>query len=140
MHFGVETLLTPRRQDLKKRRSGPMRKNRWLWVAALVWLSGGCCGHPGVFQKIHDSMVTVQHFYDPLIQQNLGKNGVVLQAMVAADTTLLLASELQQQWCPNPDKAKQLELQTQEAKKLAQEAGVVEAGASQDQISLQTTE
>jgi hypothetical protein len=40
----------------------------------------------------------------------------------------------------NPDKAKQLELQTQEAKKLAQEAGVVEAGASQDQISLQTTE
>lgn len=96
-----------------------MRENRWLWVAALVCLSGGCCGHPGVFQKIHDSMVTVQHFYDPLIQQNLGKNGVVLQAMVAADTTLLLASELQQQWCPNPDKAKQLELQTQAAKKLA---------------------
>ena len=117
-----------------------MRENRWLWVAVLVWLSGGCCAHPGVFEKIHESMVTVQGFYDPLIQENLGKNRVVQQAMVAADTTLLLAAELQQQWCPNPDKAKQLELQTQEAKKLAQEAGVVEAGASQDQISLQTTE
>ena len=117
-----------------------MRENRWLWLAALVWLSGGCCGHPGLFQKIHDSMVTVQHFYDPLIKQDFDRREIVQQAMVAADTTLLLASELQQQWCPNPDKAKQLELQTQEAKKLAQEAGVVEAGASQDQISLQTTE
>jgi hypothetical protein len=117
-----------------------MRQKRWLWVAALVGLSGGCCGHPGVFQKIHDSMVTVQYFYDPLIQQEFDRGGMVQQAMVAADTTLLLASELQQQWCPNPDKAKQLELQTQEAKKLAQEAGVVEAGASHDQISLQTTE
>jgi len=112
-----------------------MRKNRWLWVAALVWLSGGCCGHVGVFQKIHDSMMTVQAFYDPLIQQDLGQNKTVQQAMVAADTALLLASELQRQWCPDPDKAKQLELQAQEAKKLAQEAGLVEAGASQDQTS-----
>jgi hypothetical protein len=117
-----------------------MRKHRWLWVAVLVGLSGGCCGHPGVFQKIHDSMVTVQHFYDPLINQDVDRGVIVQQAMVAADTTLLLASELQQQWCPNPGKAKQLELQAQEAKKLAQEAGVVEAQASQDQICLHTTE
>jgi hypothetical protein len=116
-----------------------MRGNRWLWVAALVWLSSGCCGHPGVFQKIHASMATVQHFYDPLIKQDFDRRGMVQQAMVAADTTLLLASELQQQWCPNPHNTKQLELQTQEARKLAQEAGVAEAGASQDQISLQTT-
>jgi hypothetical protein len=117
-----------------------MRKYKWLWVAVLVGLSGGCCGHPGVFQKIHDSMVTVQHFYAPLIKQDFDRGEIVQQAMVAADTTLLLASELQQQWCPNPDKAKQLELQAQAAKKLAQEVGVVEARASQDQISLQITE
>jgi len=92
-----------------------MRKNRWLWVAALVGISGGCCGHPGVFQRIHHSMVTVQHFYDPLINQELVQGGIVQQA-------------------------KQLELQTQEARKLAQEAGVVEAGASQDQLSLNPTE
>jgi hypothetical protein len=93
-----------------------------------------------VFEKVHETMVTVQRFYDPLIQQDLGWNGIVQQAVVAADTTLLLAAELQQQWCPNPDNAKQLELQAQEARKLAQEAGVVEAGASQDQISLKDTE
>jgi len=113
-----------------------MRKSRWLWVAALVWLSGACCAHSGLFQKVHESMVTVQGFYEPLIQQDLGRNAIVQQAVVAADTTLLLAAALQQQWCPNPDNAKQLELQAQEAKKLAQEAGVVEAGASQDQSTL----
>ena len=117
-----------------------MRKSRWLWVAVLVGLSGGCCAHPGLFEKMHETMVTVQCFYDPLIQQDLGGNGIVRQAVVAADTTLLLAAELQQQWCPNPDHAKQLDLQAQEARKLAQEAGVVEAGASQDQISLKGTE
>jgi len=89
-----------------------------------------------VFQKIHASMVTVQHFYDPLISRDIDRGELVQQAMVAADTTLLLASELQQQWCPNPGEAEQLELQAQAAKRLAQEAGVVEARTSQDQISL----
>ena len=117
-----------------------MRKSTWLWVAVLVGLSGGCCGHPGVFQTIHDSLVTVQHFYGPLINQDVDRGEIGQQAMVAADTTLLLASELQQRWCPNPDKAEQLELQTREAKKLAKEAGVVEARAPQNQISLRTTE
>jgi len=87
-----------------------------------------------VFDRVHESMVTVQRFYEPLLQ-DLGGNGAVQQAVVAADTTLLLAATLQQQWCPNPEEAKQLELQAQEAKKLAREAGVVESGASQDQIS-----
>ena len=112
-----------------------MRKGRWLWVAALVWFSGGCCAQPGLFEKVHESMVTVQRFYDPLIQEDLGRNGTARQAVVAADTTLLLAGELQQQWCPNPENAQQLELQAQEARKLAQDAGVVEAGASRDQVS-----
>ena len=42
------------------------------------------------------------------------------QAVVAADTTLLLAGELQRQWCPDPQKTEQLELQTQEAKARAE--------------------
>jgi len=37
-----------------------MRKGSWIGVAALIWLSGGCCAHPGLFQKVHESMVTVQ--------------------------------------------------------------------------------
>ena len=117
-----------------------MKKGRWIGVAALIWLSGGCCSHPGLFQKVHDSMATVQSFYDPLIKQDLDSNETVKQAVVAADTALLLASQLQGQWCPNPDKAAQLDLQAQEAKKLAQEAGVVKQDATQGQISLKATE
>jgi hypothetical protein len=117
-----------------------MRKIRWLGVAVLVWLSSGCCAHPGLFEKVHESMTTVQRFYDPLVQLDSGGTGIVQQAVVAADTTLLLAAQLQQQWCPNTDNAKQLDLQAQEAKKLAQEAGVTEAGAAPDQISLKGTE
>ena len=117
-----------------------MRKGRWLWVAALVWLTGGCCAHPGLFQKLHDSMVMVQGFYEPLIAKDLNRNEIARQAVVAADTSLLLAAELQQQWCPNPDQAKQVELQAQEAKKLAREVGVVEAGSPREQITLKGTE
>ena len=47
-----------------------MRKGIWLWVAVLIGVCGGCCANPGLFQKVHDSMVTVQSFYDPLIQQD----------------------------------------------------------------------
>lgn len=117
-----------------------MTKGRWLWLAALVWLSGGCCAYPGLFEKVHESMVTVQRFYDPLIEQDLGRNEIARQAVVAADTTLLLATELQKQWCPNPNEAEQLDLQAREAKKLAQEAGVVEAKTSQDQTVLKGAE
>jgi hypothetical protein len=140
MHLGVKTFLTPRRQDAKKRRRGPMRESRWLWVAVLVWLGSGCCAHPGLFEKVHASVATVQGFYDPLVQQYLGRNELVQQAVVAADTTLLLAAALQQQWCPSPDNTQQLELQAQEAKKLAQEAGVVEAGTYPGQVPRKGTE
>jgi hypothetical protein len=112
-----------------------MRQGKWLWLAVLIGVGGGCCGHPGLFQKVHDSMVTVQSFYDPLIHQDLGANEIVKTAVVAADTTLLLAATLQQQWCPNPGNTQQLELQTREARKLAQEAGVAEAGAAPGQTS-----
>jgi hypothetical protein len=117
-----------------------MKKGSWIGVAALIWLSGGCCAHPGLFQKVHESMVTVQSFYSPLISEDLNSNNTAKQAVVAADTTLLLASQLQEQWCPNPDKAAQLDLQAQEAKKLAQEAGVIRPEAPLDQVSLKTME
>jgi hypothetical protein len=111
-----------------------MKKIRWLGVAALVWLSSGCCAHLELFEKIHESLTTVQRFYEPLVHQNLSGNGIAQQAVVAADTALLLAAKLQQQWCPHPDNAKQLALQAREAEKLAREAGVAEAGATPDQF------
>jgi len=112
-----------------------MRKIRWLGVAALIWLGSGCCAHPELFAKVHESMATVQRFYEPLVRQDLRGKGIAQQAVVAADTTLLLAAKLQEQWCPNPDNAGQLALQAQEAEKLAREAGVAEAGAGSDQLS-----
>lgn len=100
-------------------------KKRWFWLPALLlWLVAGCCSHPEIFQKVQGSLETVQNFYAPLVQQDLSKNESLKRAVVAADTTLLLAGELQQQWCPDQSKAQQLELQVGEAQKLAQEAGV----------------
>lgn len=104
-----------------------MGKSRWGPILALVWLMAGCCAHPGVFQQVHGSLEAVQQFYGPLLQDGWSENEKVRQAVVAADTTLLLAGELQRQWCPDPLKAGQLELQTQAATKLAQEAGVAAA-------------
>jgi hypothetical protein len=117
-----------------------MRTIRWLGVAVLIWLGSGCCAYPGLLEKVHASMTMVQRFYDPLVQQRPGQNGMVPQALVAADTTLLLAAALQQQWCLSPDKTEQLELQAQEARKLAQAAGVAEAGASPNRVSQTGTE
>ena len=45
---------------------------------------------------------------------------------MAADTTLLLAGELQSQWCAAPRQVNQLEIQVKEAAGLAREAGVRE--------------
>ncbi|MFH1595028.1 MAG: hypothetical protein ABIG94_01475 [Pseudomonadota bacterium] len=106
-----------------------MKIIRWAMLFALVWLSG-CCAHPGVFEKVHRSLVTVQTFYGPMLEGEWQLNDKVRRAVVAADTTLLLAGELQRQWCPDPGQAKQLEIQTQEARNLAQEAGVAAAGES----------
>ena len=99
---------------------------RGAMLLALVWLSG-CCTHPGVFDKVHRSLVTVQTFYGPMLEGEWQLNDKVRQAVVAADTALLLAGELQQQWCPDPNQTQQLELQAQEARNLAQEAGVAAA-------------
>lgn len=102
-----------------------MRKKSWFCLAALLlWLVAGCCDHPEIFQKVQGSLQTVQSFYGPLTQQDLSQNEGLKRAVVAADTTLLLAGELQRQWCPEQGKAQQLELQVSEAQKLAQEAGV----------------
>lgn len=90
---------------------------------ALAGLLTGCCSHPGVFQKLEHSLKTVQGYYEPLLAEDL-MNDKVRQAVVAADTTLLLAGELQAQWCPPANAVEQVELQMAEAKKLAEEAGV----------------
>jgi hypothetical protein len=103
-----------------------MKIFRWALVFILVGLSG-CCSHPGVFDKLHQSMVAVQNFYGPLTEGLLEQNDKVHMAVVAADTTLLLAGELQQQWCPDPEQAAQVELQAKQAQNLAQEAGVAAA-------------
>jgi len=107
-----------------------MKRKWWLWMPALVWLCSGCCSQPGVFEEVHDSMVMVQTFYDPLIRQDLAGKAAAQQAVVAADTTLLLAGELQRQWCPDRSAAQQVALQAREARKLAREVGVVEAATS----------
>lgn len=106
-----------------------MRKRQWMWVPVLVWLSG-CCAHPGLFQKVRDSLELVQGYYEPLVQAQWNDHEQVRAAVVAADTTLLLAGELQRQWCPDPGKTAQLALQTQEAQKLAQQAGIMEPGTT----------
>jgi len=98
-----------------------------VWLA-LLGLTAGCCSNPGLFDQVQRSLTTVQNFYAPLLQEmSLDQEGKLRQAVVAADTTLLLAAELQRQWCPDPQKTQQLALQTQEAQKLAQEAGVAAA-------------
>jgi hypothetical protein len=110
-----------------------MRKTNWFWLALLLGLASGCCSQPEIFQKVHTSMETVQNFYGPLIQQDFSQDERLRLAVVAADTTLLLAGELQRQWCPDPSQASQLELQAVAAQKLAEEAGVPTAAAEQEQ-------
>ena len=108
-----------------------MGKGRWGPLVALICLTAGCCTHPGVFAKVEGSMKAVQEYYAPLVEAGgLDQNERIRLALVAADTTLLLASELQRQWCPDTSKAQQLELQAQEARKLAEEVVLKEAGSS----------
>jgi hypothetical protein len=109
-----------------------MRKTKWFWLPALLlWLLNGCCAHPELFQKLQGSLETVQGFYDTLLQlEGWQQNDRLRQVVVVADTTLMLAGELQHQWCPDPGQAQQVELQAGEAQKLAQEAGVPNAAAT----------
>jgi hypothetical protein len=108
-----------------------MRKGKWAGVIALAGLLWGCCSHPGVFQKLEHSLKAVQSYYEPLLTEDL-TNDKVRRAVVAADSTLLLAGELQAQWCPPAAAVNQVELQTAEAKKLAEEAGVQSAEEQQE--------
>jgi hypothetical protein len=101
-------------------------RSKWAAIIVLAGLLCGCCSHPGVFQQVERSFKTVHNLYEPLLQefeQDL-MNDEVRLAVVAADTTLLLATELQAQWCPPLQAVEQLELQAAAAKKLAEEAGV----------------
>ena len=107
-----------------------MRRCGWFWLVALMGLTLGCCQNPGVFAKAKRSLETVQSFYGPMLQQEgWHQDEKVRQAVVAADTALLLAGELQRQWCPEPGQAAQLELQVSQAQKLAEDAGVKEVVA-----------
>ncbi len=106
-----------------KEGGGKVQRSKWAAAMALTGLLAGCCTNPGIFQKLEHSLKTVQSYYDPLLSEDL-KNEKVQRAVVAADTTLLLAGELQAQWCPAAEAVKQVEMQAKEAQKLAQEAGV----------------
>ncbi len=107
-----------------------MRKGVWAAILALVLLGGGCCGHPGIFNRVETSLKTVQSFYEPLLNEDLSDERVH-RAVVAADTTLLLAGELQKQWCPSSQGVQQLELQVQETGSLAQQVGLTPTGTIQ---------
>jgi len=108
-----------------------MKKTIWCWFLPLLWLAAGCCAHPELFQKVQGSLETVQGFYDTLLQlEGWQQNDRLRQVVVVADTTLMLAGELQQQWCPDPGQTQQVELQAGEAQKLAQEAGVPSAAGA----------
>ncbi len=91
-------------------------------VILTAWL-GGCCATLGVFDRVEHSLKTLQSYYDPLLKAD-GQNDRVRQAMVAVDTTLLLAGELQKQWCPDPKALEQLDLQVKDAGRQAEAAGV----------------
>jgi hypothetical protein len=108
-----------------------MRKRWWFLSLALV-LTAGCCQHPGVFKQVQRSLETVQGFYSPLLAEGWQQDERLRRAVVAADTALLLAGELQRQWCPDAAETEQLALQAEEARALAQDAGVKAAGASSD--------
>ena len=87
-------------------------------------LLAGCCQNPGLVQRVQHSLNTVQSYYTPLLDTQWQQDEQLKRAVVAADTTLLLAGELQGQWCPEIQQTEQLELQVKEAASLAQEAGV----------------
>lgn len=106
-----------------------MRKSLGAVGLALI-LAAGCCQNPGLFQKVQRSLEAVQGYYGPLLAADWQKDENLRRAVVAADTTLLLAGELQNQWCPEASQAEQLELQVKAAQALAQEAGVEGAGDS----------
>jgi len=101
----------------------------WGVLGLILTLMAGCCQQPGLFQKVQQSLETVQGYYGPLLDEQWQNDEKMRRAVVAADTALMVAGELQRQWCPDPGQTEQLQLQTQEARTLAQDAGVKAAGA-----------
>ncbi len=99
---------------------------RWGVALGAALLMGGCCSHPGVFGQLEQSLKTVQACYEPLVQSLTEEpvNEKVRTAIVAADTTLLLLAQLQEQWCPALTAVEQARLQAEAVQKLAEEAGV----------------
>ncbi len=107
-----------------------MRRPVGLLLLMAFWLGEGCCPHPGVFDQARQSMHTVQSFYGELLKESEWSDQV-RQAVVAADTALLLAGELERQWCPDPGHAAQLELQARQAQKLAEAAAPAKKGLTE---------
>lgn len=105
-----------------------MRKRQWALPMALAGLLWGCVTDPTLFPKLQQSLQTVQAYYDPLLKQWGADDEKVQMAVVAADTTLKMLGDLQKQWRPDPKAVEQAQLQTAQAVKLAQQAGVAEAG------------
>jgi hypothetical protein len=105
-----------------------MRKS-WGALGLTLVLAAGCCQNPGIFQKVQRSLEAVQGYYSPLLEKEWQNDERMRRAVVAADTTLLLAGELQKQWCPEASQAEQLELQVKAAQTLARDAGVKDADA-----------
>lgn len=120
-----------------------MKTARHSAMAILTLILGlalmGCCSNPGVFDKINSNVKKVQTYYDPLVAkvQNATGSGKVApvaaiakEALVASDTVLLLAGELQTMNCPPEGKVEQLDLQTEQAvDKAAQVVPVAEVKA-----------
>ena len=98
-----------------------------MCLLVLLALLAGCCSNPGAFGTAERTVKSVQGYYNSLLSGlvNGEANDYIGMAAVAADTTLLLADAIQKQWCPDPGAVAQLELQAQQAKKLAEQAGAV---------------
>lgn len=99
-----------------------------LLMAVVMLLLAGCCDKPGNFGKVKAAVGLVNGFYDPLVAE-LGSPGSevdnkVKLAVVAADTALGLADAIEKANCPSAGQVEQLELQSEAAQELADQAGV----------------
>jgi len=98
----------------------------WAVGLAAALLLAGCCDNPAALKVAKGSIIAVQTFYDPLVGKYLDDktNETAGLALVSADTALALAGIIQEGYCASQAEAKQLQLQIQNAAKLAAEAGV----------------
>ncbi len=106
-----------------------MKRRQWAWPILLAGMLAGCASDPTLIPKLEQSLQTVQAYYEPMLKQWGANDAKVQMAVVAADTTLKMLGDLQKQRHPDPKAVEQAQLQTAQAVKLAQQAGVKEAGA-----------